>query len=200
MINAEQKKMIEDEDTVWSTDVLIYLGLKRAEINKLRDLVSRRTRYHFRDRMKEVTIGTEGDLMQSTTVCTGQEFIVERLIDMPNGKDKRRAFFSGMKEISVDEADQYPTVDTSQHCRVLKNIADIFENSYHGVSLRQFDKVAIASYVNRIVDYRNNKFLRPTLSRRMRELNMGEGTPVVHYQSAWETPTVNIFHPVQEEE
>jgi len=150
MLNETQEKMMNEEE--WEELTLVVLGLRMTDYYTVRRLATGQTNRHFRDKMKETTIGL---------VCVGVEYIKEYLV--PEDQQGN----------PVDKATvaEYPT--TNMPSAVIK----LFEHEV--VKLNKSEKKDVIGYVNRIIDYRENKIVRPTHQQRMAEMGI-EGTVVVY--------------------
>jgi hypothetical protein len=186
MLKAQEIMMNEKE---WNDMTLYVLGLRKAEFDTVLRLTPRphdpiatladgglfSKVYHFRDKMKETTVGL---------VCVGVEYITEN----------SRGVYLDAQNNPVSDAvvAEYPTTNIPREA-----LAKLFGTS-HAI-LNKKEKKDIIGYVNRIIDYRENKVVRPTHQQRMAEMGI-EGTPVVHPEPKWDIYGTPIFTAQQEEE
>lgn len=152
MLNETQEIMMNEEE--WNDMCLVVLGLKMQDYYTVRRLAMGHTDRHFRDKMKETTIGL---------VCVGVEYI-----------EGTNVHFDQQGNV-VDKAiaSEYPT--TFMPIGVMK----LFEREGSMLKLSKAEKKDVVGYVNRIIDYRENKIVRPTHQQRMAEMGI-EGTVVVY--------------------
>ena len=186
MLKPQEIMMNQKE---WNDMTLYVLGLNKTEIATARRLTRTPHKpsterkdggvfskvYHFRDKMKETTVGL---------VCVGVEYITEDYLGA----------YSDAQGNPVSDAivAEYPTTNVPREA-----LAELWGSSHAVLSKKE--KKNIISYVNRIIDYRENKVVRPTHQQRMAEMGI-EGTPVVYLEPKWDIYGTPIFTAQQEEE